>query len=381
MDDDFKGIQATVLDESNYSKWSITTEYRLTNKNVWPIVLVDTPFDEMSAAQRTMNSKALACIGLLVSDHLLHTVSRHTTAHGAWQALADIYRGRSEARRTYLRGKLTHLKMERGETLIKYFSRAEELRDELSTVGHDVSDEDLRMSVLAGLPGEYATHVAILQMVDEQLRLNELLSKLMIIEQTTKAENTTPAYFTAGRRGPPRGGSRNFHPSRPYNLAAGPQQGPGHIPRRGFSSQAPRGNPAACRPAPPPGANHSRGPRCYGCNEFGHIRRDCPKERNSVGGQRTVALAATDHELFSDNSWVVDSGSSYHITNQRSMFGTKLDALEQPIDICFANGEKARAAGVGDISFETYTGTSITLRRALYVPDAKVNMLSVQRAA
>lgn len=398
MDDDIKGIKPIILDDDNHPKWSISMRFRLLIKGLWSIVELDTPLDDMTAANRALNSKALAHIGLCVSDYLQDTVSRCTTANEAWTTLEEMFRGRSEARRTLLRRELTHLKMQRGESLLKYWGRATELRSELATTGHIVSDDDLRMSVLAGLPTEYSTHVAIVQMQDEQPSLGEMLSKMMIIEQATKSENTSAAYLTSGPRSRPFSGARanfdlpqrsnvpqRFNPPR-FNPQAAFVRGPARPTHRGFSSQAPRGNPAAYRSTPPPGGNRSRGPRCYGCNEFGHIRRECPKERNGPPQQRSVALAASRSKLFEDDVWVVDSGSSYHITHERSMFGPELEALPQPITVNFANGEKAHAAGVGNIVFDAYTGdsgsstTKITLHDALYVPDAKVNLLSVQSA-
>ena len=81
----------------------------------------------------------------------------------------------------------------------------------------------------------------------------------MTVEHIEKAKTMEHAYYSASRNSP----------------------------KRAFSSQAPRGNMAVTR-----NRNDLRGPRCYGCNEYGHIRRDCPKENDNKKDYNEVALGA-----------------------------------------------------------------------------------------
>lgn len=98
----------------------------------------------------------------------------------------------------------------------------------------------------------------------------------------------------------------------------------------------------------------SRGPKCYGCQRYGHIRRNCPEnmyssaaprsfERNPVRkGKNAVYLTRDELESESDSernviglvtchvfsavefnqtdSWIVDSGATCDICNNKQSF-------------------------------------------------------------
>jgi hypothetical protein len=74
--------------------------------------------------------------------------------------------------------------------------------------------------------------------------------------------------------------------------------------------------------------------------------------------------------------WIVDSGSSRHMTGMRSMF---LSVLETGSNLHVKNGASTMHAvkGVGCVRFQLESGGSLEVAKMLFVPEMKVNLLSV----
>ena len=130
-----------------------------------------------------MAARAKAQTGIDLKTFDLTTVSKAKTAKEAWAALAAVSKAKSNAKRLRLKGQLTALVKEGGEPLTKYVHRATDKQDQLLAADYKVSDEEVVMSVLAGLPKEYDTVVAVLELSDSALMLDDLLAKLLQAEQ------------------------------------------------------------------------------------------------------------------------------------------------------------------------------------------------------
>ena len=102
-----------------------------------------------------MDRQALALITLHVQDHHLSTLAACATARKAWETLASVFQAKSQARQLQLSASSTICARTPPEALTVYASRAKQLRDQLVAAGYDVSEDELAMSVLAGLPAEY----------------------------------------------------------------------------------------------------------------------------------------------------------------------------------------------------------------------------------
>jgi hypothetical protein len=74
--------------------------------------------------------------------------------------------------------------------------------------------------------------------------------------------------------------------------------------------------------------------------------------------------------------WFVDSGSSRHMTGMRSVF---LTFSEIDTDCYVGSGTNTRKAirGYGYVRFQLRSGGFLGIENMLYVPDLKVNLLSV----
>src|SRR3954471_1115789 len=116
---EFEKITLEKLDVDNYATWSVKMRFLLVARELWDPVVGGADVDTRS------DQKALALIGLYVRDHHLALLSKCKTAKEAWEALE--------------------------------------------------SDEDVVLSVLAGLPSEFETVVTILETSGETPELNSIL--------------------------------------------------------------------------------------------------------------------------------------------------------------------------------------------------------------
>ena len=74
--------------------------------------------------------------------------------------------------------------------------------------------------------------------------------------------------------------------------------------------------------------------------------------------------------------WYLDSGASFHMTSDKSLFS----ALEEKdLNMCIKMGDNRRysVSGVGTVAFQREHGAPLTLTDVMYVPGLKKNLVSV----
>jgi len=346
------------LDLDNYGTWSSRMKYLLIHKGLWEAVQAE----EGVGVDRKEDQKALALIGLHVADHHLVMLDACSTAKEAWTALESVYKTRSNARKLQLRKELASLRKEQSEPLSKYVARARSLWNDLTATGHSMALTELTFMVLAGLPKEYETTVAILETSDSELDLDVVTAKLLHTEERlAHMEEGDPKGYTKalfvrgdGGRGQWSGGVGGVGGRRGDNL----------LPTT--KSTTPR----------------YADKECYYCGRKGHIKAECRKKKEDEAagrGRREVALMAGMDVRAGVATWVLDSGSTRHITPFKFLLEDER-SLDKPIKVTFGNNTVAVAASVGNVRMKN-SEAAITLQDVLYVPGAVSNLFSVRQAA
>ena len=81
-------------------------------------------------------------------------------------------------------------------------------------------------------------------------------------------------------------------------------------------------------------------------------------------------------DKFFDDSWILDSGATDHMTHSSRFFRTYTPCPSNR-KIIVANGEVATVAGLGEV----YITPSVVLKNVLHVPKLSANLISIQKLA
>jgi hypothetical protein len=81
----------------------------------------------------------------------------------------------------------------------------------------------------------------------------------------------------------------------------------------------------------------------------------------------------------SKDSWIFDSGATYHLTGNKEAFMT-YEPLVPPKSIFAANGGIMKAIGIGNVVLKTLTDgrtITLTLSGVLHIPTSSSNLVSM----
>jgi len=110
------------------------------------------------------------------------TAQRAKSAAEAWATLKSVYAAQSTARQMQLKQEMNLLVKGPGETL-KDITRATDLRDQLLSAGYEVREVEVVLSVLNGLPENYALIRTVLEQ-KQDLRLCSSRSRICACSST-----------------------------------------------------------------------------------------------------------------------------------------------------------------------------------------------------
>ena len=373
---DVKQVLIVPLKGPNYATWKVQCTMALKKDGVWGIVngTEAPPADDAAADARERyagrQDKALATIVLSVDPSLLYLLGNPVDPVAVWKKLEEQFQKKSWVNRLNLRRKIHSLKLKDGESVQDHVKTMLETFNELSIVGDTITDEDRVVYLLARIINTLVTALESNPAVPE---MEIVIERLMYEERKLK--------------------------------------------NRGVSSESGSDRALAAKHK-----MESKGPRCYECQRYGHIQRNCPErirysaeprsfeyqrpirkwnkgvknevhqirdkwesgsdsERNAIGLVTSHALSTL--ECSEADSWIVDSGATCHICNDRQSF-TDFHTLEKPQDVTLGDGHALSAIGTGNVNLELVLGNGKTrgckLHNVLYVPKLAFNLLSVSKA-
>lgn len=355
------------LNADNYGTWSFRMEAFLMVKGLWDSVTG-------TNTDASADKKALAQIILHVEDFHLATLVGCATSKIAWERLKAIYQAKTNARKLVLRKELIQLKMGATESLTVYAARAKDIQTQLRSAGDEIKDQDVALQFLAGLPPAYGTMSTVLTAGEQELNIDNMLPKLLNVEQMAQPERPSEAALYAKPNGGYGRGRGNGSRSNGRSFSSGNRFGSGG--RHNNSTAGKR--------------------RCFYCDKPGHIAAECRKKKadEQTASQRpamhgAIALTAFGDEAldsvqaasttsYQPTRWVLDTGASRHITGDKSIL-LNPRPLDSDITITFGNGGKGEATAIGDVLLKTSEAT-FWLTDVLLIPEASENLISVRHA-
>ena len=333
------------LTHENYDSWAFRMMMVLVDRDLWGIVNGDEilPADASSEKKRQFvkrSQKALAIIGLHVSDEFLPHIMDAKNAKELWKTLEKLYTEQSQAQRIHLRRQLQQIRLRPDETISKYVNRLKGIAHRLSSAGYVPGDDEQVCALLNGLPEAYKTLVTVLESQTKDLTMSSVTTQLLLQESKIRDKES--------------------------------MEGTDENAESAF------------------GAKEMR--RCFYCKRRGHIKKDCRKRKYDIKKGKfnryddhteNVQVAFLTDKAASDTKgqWILDSGASSHMTCNKSWINNFKEPNEHEY-VKLGDGRKIDVCGSGEVCVQVYNGSKgseIMLKNVLYVPNLATNLISLPK--
>eukprot|EP00253_Pinus_taeda_P028177 PITA_28177 len=315
---------------SNYIAWKDRMEAVLEDNGLKDFI--DQEISKPAATNAQELAKWKKCVAkarriLLegVQDHIFSSPHGKETLFSIWKTLKDLYQNSRNQKKLALKDKLWKIKCEKGDTISTYLNKLTTCKDELGSVGITKTSDDMEEIKRSIRDGSSSKHDD-----EENLALDSKARK-----GKWKASHSKSSYSHGGKK------------IDKYKV------------------------------------------RCFNCHEVGHYETNCPLKKSNKGsskGSKGEALASQfelDFTLIAcmvssivGCVWYLDSGASFHMTDDKSLFST-LEEKDLKMRIEMSDDGKYRVLGEGMVVFQREHGAPLTLTNVKYVPGLKKNLVSV----
>ena len=342
---------------------------------------------EVRNAYRLRSDKAYSLIALSVDNSLQVHIASTVEPKTAWDILQNHFEFVSVTQIVRLNRKFYAASMKEGDDLMEHITHMTSLAEQLREMKEDISSKKFATIVLGSLPESYDNFITSLNARSADKFTWEDVKGLLVEEFIKRKEKKEKkekqlsddamfakrgAFSNVGRVNSRAGrGNSSFRGS--YNNKGREQQQ--------FNDR-----------------KDGRGPKCFKCNQFGHIVKNCPQNKRFA--EKREHSNFTDYSNGKDsfeiedmglwigantnsNEWFIDSGATKHMTNNRSLL-FDYQQYEYPVNIYLRDSSVVLAEGEGKVRLPTCDGSDdnfLALHNVLFVPNLTKNLLSVSAMA
>ncbi|KAG7313042.1 hypothetical protein JYU34_000125 [Plutella xylostella] len=264
------------------------------------------------------------------------------TAQEIMLKMESIYEQKSELNKMVLHERFYQYRMSSSESVAEHISKVENLAQQLKDSGENVSELAIITKILGTLPAKYRSlRQAWMSLDVKQQTLSNLTARLLDEEASLKHEEKHETALLVANN------------------------------KQKNAKEASAGSSMKNR------IKHRF--ECYNCGKRGHFSKECraPRKgsRNPVG-KNMLALNIETNLSEVDDTWILDSGASAHMSCRRDYFEELVQCDEK---LTLANKHNVEVKGIGKIKIKRMVDgqwEQSMLEGVLYVPSLRRNVVS-----
>lgn len=300
---------------------------------------------------------ARSIISVTVSQDIMTDLFACETSNAMWVKLAELYSQKSEDEVDNLYRKLYALQLSES-TIPEYIQQIKNMVSKIKASGETLTDRAIMPVILKGLPDEEAFRTfkgswALLPTTEKTLK--NLYEKLLVEEERLRDVKTESAFVAQGSK------------SKKYQKNSTEHQAKDKYNKKKDKLKKNKDE-------------------CFKCGEKGHFKINCPKNKKKTGDSEaasTFVCAMEVNVADSSDSWIADSGASFHIVKDREAFW-KLDKSRGGEMVYLADNHRVKSRGIGQVKIESYVNGKWALHLVedvRWVPEIKKNLFAFNAAA
>ncbi|KAI4374097.1 hypothetical protein MLD38_012135 [Melastoma candidum] len=284
------------FDGKHFGYWKLQITDMLYAKELEDAMLKEKPEEIDEKTWKKLDRRALGLIRNTISMDVASHVAEETTTFGFMKRLSDLYEKPSSSNKIHLLRRLFQLQMAEGAPVTEHVAEFNHIVNQLKAITYPLDDELLAHCLLISMPDSWSTTVEVIS-GQEKMTLDFVRDRIINegIRRNEQGDTTGSALSVERGREIKRGENRGRSKS--------------------------KGRSKSCSKS---------GTGCWNCWKKGHFKRDCkaPKKTNKKGDESNSVNAATKEDSddalvlcvnSSIESWILDSGASFHSTSSKEL--------------------------------------------------------------
>eukprot|EP00253_Pinus_taeda_P026491 PITA_26491 len=369
-------VEDKLREKADYHGWKMSIDLTLEDQGVLDHVrgnIVEPPSNAPAAARnkwKTSEVKTKKIIWRSIDKCLVAYISDLNTSKEIYDRLVSSFKVNDANQVLFLRNKLKEIKKGKYESMQAYFLRITEIRNDLLSIGETITDREMALTTLGGLPFEWYMFRTTLLNNNVIPGFEELMARC-IQEETRVEEQEMPM---------PKGWTLRVEEKDDFFCDKA-----GHYarecPDRRDSHRDDDQNPSHGNQRN--GKFNSKGKKSAGNQGRGQPfkkARNSRYESNIVENKQDEYYLPTALSTYAPldlmGIWLIDSGASRHFTGYKEVLHNLIEK-ETNLEIVLGDNMKYPVKGVGNVSLKLNQGNTIHLPDVLYVPDLKNNLVSI----
>lgn len=344
------------FDGKNYRQWKFQMVCALRAKGLFNLVNgTEVKPEDGAALERWNKQDAIAMFTLTTAMDLsqITLIENCVTSAEIINKLDSIYEQKSETNKMLVHERFHKYKMEITDSISQHIAKVENLAKQIRETGETVSDVAIMTKILGSLPVKYRNiRQAWLSMDETKQTIQNLTARLLDEEAnlTSYEDADTALSVQNSKESTQRNSSK---PNKHKNITCFNCQKKGHFASKCRAPKKPREEKSADQ----------------------HQKKNSNKSQVNT----TAFLSSTLLQSDDNESWVMDSGASAHMTYKRKYFATFNENADNNEVVKLGNNQELIVKGKGTVNIKKFISGEwfdSYITNVLYVPDLRKSLFS-----